>query len=135
MQVRLKAAIAVGALALGASATAAFASWSSSGSGTGTAQSSHDTPSHITAAAFAPDLYPGAIDTVTVTVDNPNPYAVIVTSITAGSSPAVNSGACAAGSVYTDAAANPAGLVQTGGAGTVIASHGTATFALAGHMI
>ena len=135
MEFRLKAALAVGALAIGVTASAAYASWSSSGSGTGTAQSSHDAPSRITAAAFAPDLYPGATDTVTVSVDNPNPYPVVVTSIAAAQAGATNAGACAAGSVFTDAAANPSGLPQAAGAATVIAGHGSGVYALTGHMV
>ena len=90
-----------GAVILAGTGGVAYASWSSSASGSSTAASGHDTPSHITAAAFAPDLYPGATDTVTVTVDNPNPYPVIVTSFAAASSPAISGGACAAGSVYS----------------------------------
>ena len=66
---------------------------------------------------------------------NPNPYPVIVTSVSPAASPAVNSGACAAGSVFSDALALvPTGLSQTGGT-IVIAPHGSGTYALTGHMI
>jgi len=113
----------------------AFAAWTSSGSGLGSVSSTHDQPSQITSSGSAADLYPGASDIVTVSVSNPNPYPVIVTSMSAGTSPAVNGGACAAGSVFSDALALvPTGLSQTGGT-TVIGPHGSGVYALTGHMI
>ena len=125
------AAVVVAAVTGGA--TASFAAWTSTGTGAGSAQSTHDLASHITAAASAPDLYPGATDTVTVTVDNPNPYPVIVTSIAAAQAPAVNGGACPANTVYSDAVANTTGITQATGGLTLIAARGSATYALAGH--
>lgn len=135
MRGRRKLVVAAGVVVtITGAATASYAAWSSTGAGSGSAQSTHDLPSHITAAVSAPDLYPGAADTVTVSIDNPNPYPVIVTGIAAGQAPAVHSGACPAGTVFTDAASNTTGLVQTGGA-TLIAARGTGTYAIAGHMI
>ena len=115
--------------------TAALAEWSSSASGKETVQSGHDSPSHITASAFAPDLFPGATDTVTVTIDNPNPYPVVVTSISAAQSPAAAGGACTAGSVYTDAASGATGLPQAGGSTATISAHGSGVYAITGHMV
>jgi hypothetical protein len=113
----------------------AFAAWTSSGTGQGSASSTHDQPSQITSSAFAADLYPGATDIITVSVSNPNPYPVIVTSMSPGASPAVNGGACAGGSVFSDALALvPTGLSQTGGT-TVVAPHSSGIYALTGHMI
>jgi hypothetical protein len=135
MRFRLKAAVVVAALGTAVATTAAFAQWSSSATGTGTAQASHDSPSHITASVFAPDLYPGGTDTVTVTVDNPNAYAVIVTSISGALAPAVNGGACASGSVYTDEVNNPSGLTQAGTSTVTVAPHAAGSYAIAGHMV
>jgi hypothetical protein len=136
MRGRGKLALAAGVMvAVTGAATASFAAWSSTGTGSGTAQATHDLPSHITAAASAPAFYPGAIDTVTVTIDNPNPYPVIVTGIAAAQAPAVNGGACAANTVFTDGVSNAAGVPQSGGTLTVIAARGTGVYAIAGHMI
>jgi hypothetical protein len=134
VRVRHKIAVAFTAVAAFSAVGVAFAAWTSSGTGAGSAQSTHDTPSHITATAVAPELYPGAASTVQVVVDNPNAYPVIITSFTAAQSPAVNGGACAAGSVFTDVASNTAGIAQTNTT-TVIAPHGSGTYALSGHMI
>jgi hypothetical protein len=113
----------------------AFAAWTSLGTGAGAVASTHDQPSVITSTAAPADLYPGASDTVTIFVSNPNAYPVIVTSVSGGTSPAVNGGGCAAGTVFSDAVAlAPTGLVQTGGT-TVIAPQGSGTYALTGHMI
>lgn len=140
MRVRLKAAIVVGALGVAASTTVALAEWSSSATGTGTAQSSHDSPSHITASAFAPDLYPGASNTVMVSVDNPNPYPVVVTSISSGTSAAQTGGlgTCSANSVTSDSLApvgGAAGVLQSDGTTMTIAPSGSATFQLTTHMV
>ena len=128
--------IATGAVAVLAFAGGgvAYAAWTSSGSGTGAAASTHDTPSSISVGGTpAADLFPGAVNVVTVNVSNPNPYPVIVTSLSAGQAPAVNRGSCAAGTVWSDAKAAAAGVTQTDGT-TTIAPNGTGTFALVGHM-
>ena len=75
-------------------ASVAFAAWSSTGSGSATAQATTSVNSVIAAGTSAANLFPGATNSVTVTVSNPNPYPVIVTSISAGSSALVN-GTCA----------------------------------------
>ncbi|MCW2669248.1 MAG: hypothetical protein JWO27_1145 [Frankiales bacterium] len=118
-----------------ATAGIAYAAWSSSGSGSGTAQSTTSTDSVIAAGTSAADLYPGATKSVTVTISNPNPYPVLVTSISGGSSVLVNS-TCAAGSVTSDAKAlNAAGLVQSDNSTKTIAPSGSGTYTLVTHMI
>src|SRR4051812_35708130 len=117
---KLAAVAAVAGVSAGL-AGSAFAAWSSTGSGSALAKTTHDTPSVITAGVAAPDLYPGAIKSVTVNVSNPNPYAVIVPSIAAGSSPLMNI-SCAAGSVTSDARTDVAGLLQSDNTTTKIAA-------------
>lgn len=112
----------------------AFAAWTSQGAGTGAAQAGTSVDSSITAVTpvTADDLYPGAVKTAHVTISNPNPYPIEVTSINAGYSRAIGSPACPALSVRTDAstATSPAALAMDGG-GTVIApSPGTGTYTL-----
>ena len=133
MGIRLKVGTAVAALAVAAAATAAVAEWSSTATGTGSAQSTHDSPSHITASVFAPDLFPGATDSVSVTLDNPNPYPVIVTSISSGSSGA--QGNCTAGTVTSDAVNGSPAVVQADGSTTTIAAAGSGTYQLTTHMV
>lgn len=121
----------VGALFAGG---VAFAAWTSSGSGTGSAQSTTSIDSVIAPGTSAADLYPGATGSVTVTVSNPNPYPIVVNSISAGSSALVNT-TCVAGTVTTDARPNDAaGLSQTGGSVKTIAASGSGTYTLVTHM-
>jgi hypothetical protein len=112
----------------------AFAAWTSSGSGTGEAQSTTSINSVIAPGSSTPDLYPGATSSVTVTVSNPNPYPIVVNSISAGSSGVVNT-SCVAGTVTSDArAVDATGLFQTGDAVKVIAAGGSGTYTLVTHM-
>lgn len=112
----------------------AFAAWSSNASGTAEARSTTSVDSTITPGANAADLYPGATSTVEVSVDNPNAYPVVVTSISAGSSALVNA-TCTAGTVTTDAQALDAtGLTQADGSTKVIAAGGSGTYELVSHM-
>lgn len=118
----------------------AFAAWTSSGSGSGTAQSTTSEDSEIVAAAYAADLYPGADSTVTVTIDNPNDYPVVVTSISGGESSLVENseGAaddCAAATVTSDGKSLSTGVFQSDGSSVVIAAGGEGTFELDTHMI
>lgn len=111
----------------------AFATWSSSGSGTGEAKSMTAVDSVISPGTNAADLYPGATSSVEVTVSNPNPYAVVVNSISAGSSALVNT-TCLAGTVTSDArTTDPAGLLQVD-ATAAIAAGGTGSYELVTHM-
>lgn len=112
----------------------AFATWSSSGSGTGEAKSMTAVDSVISPGTNAADLYPGATSSVEVTVSNPNPYAVVVNSISAGSSALVNT-TCLAGTVTSDArTTDPAGLLQADNTTTAIPAGGTGSYELVTHM-
>jgi hypothetical protein len=116
-------------------AGAALAHWTSIGSGAGTAVSTSAVNSVIAAGTNAADLYPGAVMSVTVTINNPNPYAVVVNSISAGSSGALTSPTCSAGAVISDARpTDPTGLSQSEGAKTVAAG-GSATYTLITRML
>lgn len=132
---KLLASLAVIALAIGITGTA-FAAWSSTGEGTGEAQSTTAEDSAIAANTFGADLYPGAVESVTVDIDNPNGYPVIVTSITAGSSKALTEPACAAGTVTSDARAlDASGLVQADGTTKTIPAGETGEYTLVTRMI
>ena len=111
----------------------AFAAWTSTGSGTGEAQSTTSVDSVIAPGASTPDLYPGAVSSVTVTVSNPNPYPVLVTSISAGSSNLVNT-TCTAGTVTTDARAVDASCLDKTGGGKTVAANGSGTYTLTTRM-
>lgn len=102
-RVTLVTGIAVGVIGVGV----AWAAWTSSGSGSGHVTSTTSIDSTISPDGAGVALYPSAVTSYTVTIDNPNDYPVTVDSISAGSSNAVNG--CAAGSVTSDAVANPAG--------------------------
>ena len=118
----------------------AYAAWTSSGEGVGSAKSIKDEVSAIAAGDFAADLYPGADETITVTVHNPNPYPVIVTQISAGSSAAIASSSCAAGTVTTDLVgdetpdAASVAVLQSDGTSTTIEPNETGEFELDTHM-
>lgn len=112
----------------------AFAAWTSSGSGSGQARSTTSVNSVISAGTNAADLYPGAVSSVQVAISNPNPYPVVVNSISAGSSALVNA-TCVAGSVTSDARANdPTGLLQSDGTTKTIAAGGSGTYVLVTRM-
>lgn len=131
MRIRKLLVLAVVAVLLGAGV--AYAVWSSAGSGFATAQATTSVNSEITAGTSAADLYPGAAKSVTVTISNPNPFSVVVNSISAGSSAVV--GGCAAGTVTSDARANDAtGLLQTDGTTKQLAAGGSGTFTLTTRM-
>lgn len=112
----------------------ALAAWTSSGSGEGTARATTSVDSVITPGTGLADLYPGATQSMTVSIDNPNPYPVVVNSISAGSSALVN-GTCAAGTVTSDArASDPTGLVQADGSTKAIPPGGSGSYVLTTHM-
>jgi hypothetical protein len=114
---------------------AALAHWTSTGSGAATAASTSAINSVISAGTNAADLYPGAVMSVTVAMSNPNPYPVVVNSISAGSSAALTSPTCSAGAVTSDARPNDAtGLSQSEGAKT-IAAGGSGTYTLTTRML
>lgn len=112
----------------------AFAAWTSSGTGSATAQATTAVDSVIAAGASAANLYPGATNSVTVSITNPNPYPVVVNSISAGSSPVVNV-LCTAGTVTSDARPTDAtGLVQADGSTKTIDASGSGTYTLVTRM-
>jgi hypothetical protein len=83
----------------------AWAAWSSSGSGSGHVTSTTSIDSTISPGDGSAALYPGAVASYTVTIDNPNDYPVKVDSISAGASDEVNG--CTAGSVVSEAVTAP----------------------------
>jgi hypothetical protein len=125
-------AVSTGAVAVAGMAAAA---WMSTGTGTATVKASTSKASTITAVAgtSADDLYPGATKATKVTIDNPNPYPVVVTSISAGSS-ALTNGTCAAATVTIDAISNASGIAQVGGSTVKIAAGGSGSYSLVTHM-
>lgn len=113
----------------------AFAAWTAGGLGSGSAQSTAHVDSTIVATAPGADLFPGTTSSFTVTINNPNGYPSIVTSISAGSSNLVNS-TCAIGSVLSDSRPTDAsGLVQSDGTTKTIAAGASGTYTLTSHMI
>ena len=128
---KLLAVPAIGAALLAAGV--AFAAWTSTGTGSATAKATTAVDSVITAATSPSDLFPGTVSSVTVAISNPNEYPVVVNSISAGSSPLVNS-LCTAGTVTSDARPIDAtGLVQSDGSKT-IAAGGSGTYTLTTRM-
>ncbi|MEV6715738.1 hypothetical protein AB0M48_27280 [Lentzea sp. NPDC051208] len=117
MRKRTAVIAAVTVLAVGGGV--AYAAWSSTGSGSGSVGSTTSVNSTITPVDGAGGLYPGKTVSFQVTIDNPNDYAVAVTSISAGTS-ALTAGGCAAGTVTSPAVSSP---------GT-IGADGSATFTL-----
>lgn len=82
-----KLSVTIAATGVLLAASVAFAAWTASGTGTGTAKA-------ITAQALntidasgttTAQLYPGATGDLRLTINNPNPYPVKVTSVGAGS--------------------------------------------------
>ncbi|WP_410586553.1 hypothetical protein [Amycolatopsis sp. lyj-23] len=111
-----RSAVVLGAAGVVLVAGVAYAAWSSSGAGTGSVTSTTSLNSAITPAGSGSALYPGGGTDFTVTVNNPNDYPVVVTSISAGSSDAVNG--CAAGTVTSAAPASTTGTIAAKGSGT-----------------
>jgi hypothetical protein len=77
-----------GGIALACVAGVALAAWLSSGAGTAEGTSTTAVNSTIDPSGGGAGLYPGATVDTTVTVDNPNPYPVVVASISPGTSDA-----------------------------------------------
>ncbi|MET8848967.1 hypothetical protein [Amycolatopsis sp. NPDC004625] len=111
-----RSAVVLGAAGVVVVAGVAYAAWSSSGAGTGSVSSTTSVNSTITPAGSGSALYPGGGTDFTVTVDNPNNYPVVVTSISAGSSDAV--GGCAAGTVTSAVPSSTIGTIAAKGSGT-----------------
>lgn len=132
--VRTGKLLVLSVVAVVAGAGVAYAVWSSAGAGSATAQATTSANSVIASGTSAADLYPGAVKSITVTISNPNPYPVLVNSISAASSALVN-GTCAAGTVTSDARLTDAtGLLQTDGTTKQIAPAGSGTYTLTTRM-
>jgi len=104
---------AVPAMAL-AGTGIAFAAWTLSGSGSGTAGAA-GTQNLVIAGVnpAAGSLFPGGpAAPVDLTIDNPNPYPVNVTSITWGAPSSPNTGLCASNQLSIDAGATPSSSVN-----------------------
>lgn len=113
----------------------AFAAWTSKGTGIVQVSAGTSTDSRIAPAGVGEALYPGAVKAATITVDNPNPYPVVLTYVSAGASEATASG-CPAGAVTTEALGAPTSelpIAQVGG-DTVIAPGGAATYEITTRM-
>ena len=134
---RKKIAVALAGVGLVAlAAGVAYAAWSSNASGSATAEATTSEDSTIAPGSSLADLYPGADKTITVTIDNPNDYPVMVTSISAGSSSATGAAdACVAGTVTTDARTlDAAGLFQSDNTTKIIGPGLTGSYTLDTHM-
>jgi hypothetical protein len=101
-------------ITLGAGAAAAL--WSASGTGSGTARSVSAQTITVTASTGAADLFPGSTGgDVHFTLNNPNPYPVTFTSLTAGTITSSDQTACPAANVSVPPAS---GFAVTVGANT-----------------
>jgi hypothetical protein len=107
--------------------TIAFAAWTAGGTGNGYSKAT--TAQNLTtvdvSASTTAQLYPGGTGDLKLSVTNPNPYAVTVTSVAGSGTITSDKGAAcnsATGVTYT----NQTGLTQAVGAGA------TATFTLTG---
>ena len=127
MRIR-KALVAVGILTGSALATTfAFAAWNASGSGQATVQGKTAQALTVSNVAISDALYPSATSGVKVSVTNPNPYPVTVTSIE-------GNGAITVDSLHSDCAASNVSFTnQTLASGVVLgANDGNATIETAG---
>jgi nitrogen regulatory protein PII len=106
---KLPARLTAGAIAVGAmlAASVAFAAWTATGSGSGYAKAT--TAQALTtvdvSATTGATLYPGATGNVKLSVSNPNPYAVTVSSVTGNGAITSDKGAscnASTGVTYTD---------------------------------
>jgi hypothetical protein len=132
-------AVVVSAIAIVGAGGLAAAAWQSTGAGSAAVQAATAHASTITAVS-AVDLYPGATKTALVSINNPNPYPVVVTSVSAGTSSAQSGtlGTCSAAAVTTDAlapATGAAGILQSDGTTMTIAASASGTFQLTTHMV
>jgi hypothetical protein len=126
-----RASVLTAGVAVSTAVGVAFAAWTSTGSGTGEAASTHDLASTIAPVTLdvADELYPGATKSTKVTISNPNPYDVVVTSIGAGQSLVANVD-CVAGTVRTDGVTDSTGITRSDVASSVIAAGQTGEYEL-----
>lgn len=102
----------------------AFAAWTASGTGNATAKATTAvslTTSDASASTTA-TLYPGATGSLRITINNPNPYAVRITTIAAGSGSVTATGGI--GTCTTTGVS----LVPQSGLALDVAASGSATF-------
>lgn len=128
---RRAAVVATGTLVLTTSGIA-FAAWTAYGSGPSDTRAITAADIVVTAASAGAELYPGGTGSVTFTVQNPNPYAVSLTTADFGtiSSRLPEGSTCAAGSVVPVAASID--LAARGQAISLPAQSGTVTVTLPG---
>ena len=125
-RILVTASLALGALFIGV----AFAAWTATGTGSGTAKAISGSSSTVTtdAAGAVADLYPGFnAGTVYFQVDNPNPYPVRFTTMTAGAVTSSDEANCPASNVTV---ANKSGLTIDVPANTTTAVSRTVTNAV-----
>jgi hypothetical protein len=101
----------------------AFASWSASGTGSGAAQAGNVTPlKTVTATTTSLGLlFPGGSGDLKVTFDNPNPFPVTITSVTAGTGAITGSGgiaSCSTTGVTFTAPTSPSVALPAASGGT-----------------
>lgn len=128
---RMRRAVAVVAVfAVVAVSSVALAEWLANGSGSGRASAITARALSVTGASGGAGLYPGGTGDVSLTISNPNPYAVSIASVTGSGAITSDKGAaCDASTGVTFA--NQSGLalmVPAASGGTA----GSATFTLAG---
>ena len=111
---KLYAGLAATTFAIGIGGGMAFAVWSVSGSGSGGAAATVAqgvTVSAVTPTGAAATLYPGGpASSVYFTVNNPNPYAVTITSVTWGTPISLNTTACPSADISLSGTAPSSGL-------------------------
>jgi hypothetical protein len=122
-----KAIVLVGVVAAAVAAGVAYAAWTASGSGSGYAKagSAQVLTTLDASAVTSASLYPGATGSMTLKVNNQNPYPVRITSVTGNGTITSDKGAAC------DASTGVTFTNQTGLALDVPASS-NATFTLAG---
>lgn len=124
--VRVGATAGAALVALGSMGGTAYAYWTATGTGTATAAAGTVQPLTTTAATVPTGLlYPGAKGDVRITVNNPNPFPVTVTSVTGSGAITSDKGAAcdaSTGVTFTDQV----------GLGLVVPAAGSQSFTLAG---
>lgn len=84
-----------------AGAGAGYAAWSTNGAGSVQARSAAPQTVTLNVAAGAADLYPGSSGAVSFTVNNPNPYAITLSTLTFGTVTSSDQTACPATNITT----------------------------------
>src|SRR5215210_5472688 len=82
------------ALVLAAGGSIAFAQWVATGTGQGSAKAGHVRPLTTQSATTSGEVYPGGTGTLSLMVNNPNPFPVTLTSVTPNGTITSDSSAC-----------------------------------------